>query len=103
MTEDLHPCVLVLTLTLSAELCLDWPLSCGVVTRKGPARSLSAITKDCRTWIFRPSRVPSEHGNVVDHLPVWEKIDFALLYNALNLQVPIARQLVVDSGLGREQ
>ena len=44
--------------------------------------------------------MPSEHG---EHLPVWEKIDFALLYNALNLQVPIVRRLFLASSVGREQ
>ena len=51
----------------------------------------SVVLNAERTW---------ERG---DHLPVWEKIDFALLYNALNLQVPIVRRLFFASGGGREQ
>ncbi len=38
-----------------------------------------------------------------EHLPIREKIDFALLYNALNLQVPIVCRLFFASAGGREQ
>ena len=47
--------------------------------------------------------MPSKAWGRGDHMPLREKIDFALLYNALNLQVPIVRRLFFASASGRKQ
>ena len=68
--------------------------------KQGSSMSVSAITKDCKTWNLGHLEYRTNTGT---SCPFGRRLSLRCCTNALNLQVPIVRRLIFASAGGRKQ